>query len=81
MPVSGFGHAGHRFELEPLAFDDLDAPPVVVGSRNWIPMRRLRFPQPSWMLDAIHERIMLCPHQLSTNPTTGELVRRQRAGI
>jgi len=72
--------------LSQLAFDDLDAPPVVVGSRNWItPCAEVEndfFPQPSWMLDAIHERIMPLPgHQLSTNPTTGELVRRHRAGI
>ena len=72
--------------LSQLAFDDLDAPPVVVGSRNWItPCAEVEndfFPQPSWMLDAIHERIIPLPgHQLSTNPTTGELVRRQRAGI
>jgi 2-oxoisovalerate dehydrogenase E1 component len=72
--------------LSQLAFDDLDAPPVVVGSRNWItPCAEVEsdyFPQPSWMLDAIHERIMSLPgHQLSTNPTTGELLRRQRGGI
>jgi 2-oxoisovalerate dehydrogenase E1 component len=72
--------------LSQLAFDELDAPPVVVGSRNWItPCAEVEndfFPQPSWMLDAIHERIMPLPgHQLSSNPTTGELARRQRAGI
>ncbi|MBN38699.1 MAG: dehydrogenase [Opitutae bacterium] len=72
--------------ISQLAFDDLDAPPVVVGSRNWItPCAEVEndfFPQPSWMLDAIHERIIpLSGHQLSSNPTTGELLRRQRAGI
>ena len=45
-----------------LAFDYLDAPPVVVGSRNWITpayeMEEYFFPQPDWILDAIHERIM-----------------------
>ncbi|HSL86444.1 MAG TPA: thiamine pyrophosphate-dependent enzyme, partial [Bacteroidales bacterium] len=45
-----------------LAFDDLDAPPVVVGSRNWIipayEMEEYFFPQPEWLLDAIHERII-----------------------
>ena len=45
-----------------MAFDDLDAPPVVVGSRNWItPAYELEdyfFPQPSWILDAIHENII-----------------------
>jgi 2-oxoisovalerate dehydrogenase E1 component len=45
-----------------LAFDYLDAPPVVVGSRNWIipafEMEEYFFPQPDWILDAIHEKIM-----------------------
>jgi 2-oxoisovalerate dehydrogenase E1 component len=45
-----------------LAFDFLDAPPVVVGSRNWITpafeMEEFFFPQPGWILDAIHEKIM-----------------------
>jgi 2-oxoisovalerate dehydrogenase E1 component len=45
-----------------LAFDHLDAPPVVVGSRNWITpayeMEEYFFPQPEWILDAIHERIL-----------------------
>jgi 2-oxoisovalerate dehydrogenase E1 component len=44
-----------------LAFDYLDAPPVVVGSRNWItPAYELEeyfFPQASWIIDAIHQRI------------------------
>jgi 2-oxoisovalerate dehydrogenase E1 component len=72
--------------ISQLAFDDLDSPPVVVGSRNWItPCAEVEedyFPQPSWMIDAIHERIMpLAGHQLSSNPTTGELVHRNREGI
>lgn len=45
-----------------LAFDDLDAPPVVVGSRNWIipahEMENYFFPQPDWIIDAIHQKIM-----------------------
>ena len=45
-----------------LAFDYLDAPPVVVGSRNWIipayEMEEFFFPQPDWILDAIHEKII-----------------------
>ncbi len=77
---------GIASNISQLAFDELDAPPVVVGSRNWItPCAEVEndfFPQPSWMLDAIHERIMPLPgHQMSTNPTMGELLRRQRAGI
>ena len=48
--------------LTQLCFDDLDAPPVVIGSRNWITpaaeLEALFFPQPGWLLDAIHERIL-----------------------
>ena len=48
--------------LTQLCFDDLDAPPVVIGSRNWITpaaeLETLFFPQPGWLLDAIHERIL-----------------------
>jgi 2-oxoisovalerate dehydrogenase E1 component len=72
--------------LSQLAFDYLDAPPVVVGSRNWItPGAEVEedfFPQPNWILDAIHERIVpLDGHKLTTNPTNGELVRRNREGV
>ncbi|HYX08676.1 MAG TPA: thiamine pyrophosphate-dependent enzyme, partial [Bacteroidales bacterium] len=45
-----------------LAFDYLDAPPVVVGSRNWITpafeLEEYFFPQPDWIVDAIHEKIV-----------------------
>ncbi|MCD6347414.1 MAG: dehydrogenase, partial [Bacteroidales bacterium] len=69
-----------------LAFDDLDAPPVVVGSRNWIiPAHELEdyfFPQPEWMIDAIHERILpLKNHHVSTNFTPAEELRRNKEGI
>jgi len=72
--------------LSQLTFDYLDAPPVVVGSRNWItPCAEVEedfFPQANWMLDAIHERIVPLPgHQVTTNPTTGELLRRNRNGV
>ncbi|MBT7095650.1 MAG: dehydrogenase, partial [Bacteroidetes bacterium] len=69
-----------------LAFDELDAPPVVVGSRNWIiPAHELEdylFPQPEWMLDAIHERIIpLKEHRVSTNFTTADQLRKNREGV
>jgi 2-oxoisovalerate dehydrogenase E1 component len=69
-----------------LAFDDLDAPPVVVGSRNWItPAYELEdafFPQPSWIIDAIHEKMLpLKDHQVTSNFTDSEQLRRSRAGI
>jgi len=69
-----------------LGFDDLDAPPVVVGSRNWIiPAYELEdyfFPQPSWILDAIHEKIVpLKNHKTTHNFTSGEQLRRSRLGV
>lgn len=72
--------------LGQLCFDDLDAPPVVVGSRNWITpcaeMEDAFFPQPAWILDAIHERILpLRDHAVTTNQTLPEHVRLQRLGV
>ncbi len=72
--------------ISQLAFDHLDAPPVVVGSRNWITpcaeMEDAFFPQPSWILDAIHERLIpLRDHLVTTNQTTGEVIRRNRLGV
>jgi 2-oxoisovalerate dehydrogenase E1 component len=69
-----------------LAFDDLDAPPVVVGSRNWIiPAHELEeyfFPQPEWILDAIHEKILPLKGLLvKNNFTDNEKIRRNKLGI
>jgi 2-oxoisovalerate dehydrogenase E1 component len=69
-----------------LAFDWLDAPPVVVGSRNWITpayeMEQFFFPQPSWILDAIHEKIMsLDGHTPSTDMSEEKTVRLLREGV
>ncbi len=69
-----------------LAFDDLDAPPVVVASRNWItPAYELEeyfFPQPDWILDAIHEKIVpLKGHIVKNNFTRNEELRRSKLGI
>ncbi|MBC8171419.1 MAG: dehydrogenase, partial [Anaerolineae bacterium] len=72
--------------LSQLVFDDLDAPIVVVGARNWItPPAELEeafFPQKEWLLDAIHERILPLPgHQVTTIQTGGEILRRNRLGV
>ena len=69
-----------------LAFDYLDAPVAVVGSRNAItPAAELEdeyFPQVSWLIDNVHERILpLKDHVPSTTQTTGELARRWREGL
>ena len=68
------------------AFDYLDAPPVVVGSRNWITpgaeMEEMFFPQKEWLIDAIHERIVPLPgHKVTTTQSLGEMLRRDRKGI
>ena len=72
--------------LTQLCFDDLDAPPVVVGSRNWITpaaeLEAMFFPQPAWLLDAIHERIVPLPgHRPVTDQTLETLMRRAREGL
>jgi len=72
--------------LSQIAFNYLDAPLVVVGARNWItPPAELEegfFPQPEWMLDAIHERMLPLPgHQATTVQTTGEMLRLNRLGV
>ncbi|MDR1865465.1 MAG: dehydrogenase [Bacteroidales bacterium] len=69
-----------------LAFDELDAPPVVVGSRNWITpayeLERAFFPQKEWIIDAIHERILpLKGHTASTNWSDAEILRRNKHGV
>ncbi len=72
--------------LTELCFDYLDAPPVVIGSRNWITpaaeLESLFFPQPAWLVDAVHERIQpLKGHRPATNQTLDELMRRSRHGV
>jgi len=69
-----------------VAFDSLDAPVVVVGSRNHVTpapeLESLYFPQPEWIIDAVHERILPLPgHVPSSNQTEGELLRRARLGV
>ena len=69
-----------------VAFDELDAPPVVVGSRNWItPAYELEdsfFPCAEWIIDAIHEKILpLKGHVVKNNFTSAEQIRRNKMGV
>lgn len=69
-----------------LCFDYLDAPPVVVGARNWITppfeFDDQFFPQENWILDAIHDKIYpLKGHISSQNNSDAELVRRSKKGV
>ncbi len=72
--------------ISEMAFDYLDAPAVVVGSRNWItPAYELEdtfFPQPDWIIDAIHEKIVpLKGHVPVRNFTDAEQIRRAKLGV
>jgi 2-oxoisovalerate dehydrogenase E1 component len=69
-----------------LAFDYLDAPPVVVGSRNWITppaeMEDYYFPQVDSIIDSIHEQVMpIDGHTVKRNKTDGEFNRIQADGV
>ncbi len=69
-----------------LCFDDLDAPPVVVGARNWITppfeFDEYFFPQASWILDAIHEKLVPLPgHTVENGCTEAEAYRRAKEGV
>lgn len=82
------GSALHNIadNLTTLCFDYLDAPPVVIGAKNWISpaaeMEKDYYPQASWMIDAIHQRILPLPGHVPThNYTTGELLRITRKGV
>lgn len=72
--------------VQQAAFDDLDGPVVVVGSRNHVTpapeLESLYFPQPESIVDVIHERIWPLPsYTPRTNQTEGELLRRARLGV
>jgi len=69
-----------------MCFDYLDGPAVVVGSRNWITpafeLEKSFFPQPEWIVDALHEKIMPLPgHVAKTNFTDIEKVERAKLGL
>jgi len=68
------------------AFDELDAPPVVVGSRNWItPADEVEdafFPFPGDILDAVHEHIApLKDYRPARECGVEELMQRSKVGL
>jgi len=73
-------------KITQFAFDDLDGPPVVVGSRNWItPADEVEdafFPQPSDIIDAVHEHILpLKGYTPVRECSTADLMRRSAEGV
>ena len=72
--------------ISQLAFDALDGPVAVVGSRNWITppaeLEEMFFPQASWIVDTLHERVLPIPgYEPRTRQATAEILRRNRAGV
>lgn len=72
--------------ISQLAFDYLDGPVAVVGSRNWItPCAEMEdgfFPQKEWIIDTLHERVLPLPgHKPTTVQATAEILRRNRLGV
>ncbi|MCL2499178.1 MAG: thiamine pyrophosphate-dependent enzyme [Defluviitaleaceae bacterium] len=69
-----------------LCFDDLDAPPIVVGARNWITppfeFDEFFFPQAGWIMDAINENVIPLPgHIPGESFTPIEQMRKAKMGV
>ena len=72
--------------ISQLAFDFLDAPVAVYGSRNWItPPAELDesfFPSAAGMIDMIHQRLLPLPrYQPTSDQTAVSISQRARAGV
>ncbi len=73
-------------QITEMAFDYLDAPPVVVASRNWItPAHELEeafFPQPSWIIDAINAKILPIPgYKNTTDQSLAKKLSNESKGV
>ena len=69
-----------------MAFDYLDAPPVVFGSRNWITpafeLEKFYFPQAEGIVDVISEKLLPLPGRVPTyNETELEHIERSKKGV
>lgn len=72
--------------ISQLAFDELDAPPTVLGARNWItPADEVEdafFPFPADIIDAVHTHILpLKGHTPSRPNDAAEILRRCAKGV
>lgn len=73
-------------KITQLGFNYLDAPPVVLGARNWItPPDEVEdsfFPFPSDILDAVHTHIQpLKGYEVKRVTDSADLLRRSREGV
>lgn len=72
--------------LTQFCFTDLKAPPLVLGARNWITpgpdFEKDFFPQPEWLLDAIHQHLIPLPgHTCSYDFSREQMIAMQKRGI
>ena len=80
-------HGGITETITEQCFDDLDAPPVVVGAKNWITppfeFDEFFFPQASWILDAVHEKLLPLEGYTAESDSCDEeeLLRRAKLGV
>lgn len=73
-------------QISTMAFDHLDAPPVVLGAYNWIvppaEMEDEYFPQPFWFLDAFHTHFKPLPGYTPTlNLSAGEMISLSKMDV
>ncbi len=73
-------------KITQFAFNSLDAPPVVVGARNWItPPDEIEdsfFPFPVDILDAVHTHIQpLAGYEAKRVNDNADLLRRSAQGV
>ncbi|MBE6632676.1 MAG: dehydrogenase, partial [Ruminococcaceae bacterium] len=69
-----------------MAFDYLDAPPVALGSRNWITpafeLEKYFFPQADTIIDVISEKLCPIPGHVAThNVSDVEKIERSKKGL
>jgi 2-oxoisovalerate dehydrogenase E1 component len=72
--------------IEEMCFDYLDAPAVVCGAKNWITppyeFEEEFFPQASWIIDCINDKILpLKGHVSTTNTSSAEMIRKAKKGV
>ncbi len=73
-------------KITQFAFDELDAPPLVVGARNWItPADEVEdafFPFAVDIIDAVHEHLLpLKGYTTTRDCSNADLLRRSAAGV
>ena len=69
-----------------LCFDYLDAPPVVIGAKNWITppyeFDEYFFPQAEWIVDAVNARVVpLDGYVTKYTASEAEVMRTAKAGV